>query len=193
MKFIYQQPQIICFNHSNVLRNRIITFFIFMGLFSLLFQIGAISEVDDAESNTFVQEFLSDTQEITGIEIFQNNSIAALPMFIPGLGIALGLHTAWSTGFGFAAMVSVAPGLSDILPLSLLYGTLFGLIELIAYSIALSRSFHIVLVLVKRVKLKSLLKPTVIEISVVLVLLLMSGILEEYLIELSKNEASLFG
>lgn len=164
-----------------------------MGLFSLLFQIGAISEVDDAESNSFVQEFLSNTQEITGIGIFQNNSIAALLMFIPGIGIALGLHTAWSTGYGFAAIVSLAPGLSEIQPLLLLYGSPFGIIELVAYSIALSRSFHIAFALIKRVKLKSLLKPTVIEVGVVLTLLLVGGYLEQYMIELSEQGASLFG
>ena len=61
-----------------------------MGLFSLSFQIGATSEVSDAESHAFVQEFLSNTEEIDGLGIFQNNSFVALPMFIPGIGMIFG-------------------------------------------------------------------------------------------------------
>jgi len=48
-----------------------------MGVFSLSLQIGAMSEVDDAEANSFVQEFLSQTEDIDGLGIFQNNSLAA--------------------------------------------------------------------------------------------------------------------
>ena len=164
-----------------------------MGLFSLSFQIGAISDVDDAESNSFVQEFLSNTQEITGFEIFQNNFVASLPMFVPGVGMILGAHTAWSTGYGFAAIVSLAPGLSEVQPLSILYLSPFGVMELVAYSIAMSRSFHITYALVKKAKLKSLIKPTVIEIGVVFALLILGGYVEEYMIEISQQGDSLFG
>jgi len=164
-----------------------------MGLFSLSFQIGATSEVSDAESNAFVQEFLSNTEEIDGLGFFQNNSFAALPMFIPGIGMIFGAYTAWSTGFGFAAIISMAPGLAEVQPLSIFYLSPFGIMEIVAYSIAMSRSFHIAYVLVKRVKLKSLIKPTLIEIGIVLALLLAGGFLEEYMINLSQEATSLFG
>ena len=163
---------------------RIITFFIFMGLFSLSLQIGATSEVSDEDANTFVQEFLSSTQDINGFEIFQNNSIASLPMFIPGIGIIFGAYVAWSTGFGFAAIIAMAPGLAEISPLSILYFTPFGIMEIVAYSISMSRSFHISYMLIKRVRLRSLIKPTFIEIGVVIALLLAGGFLEEYMIKL---------
>jgi len=164
-----------------------------MGVFSLSLQIGAMSEVDDAEANSFVQEFLSNTEEIDGLGIFQNNSIAALPMFIPGIGIIYGAYIAWSTGFGFAAIISMAPGLAEIHPLSILYLSPFGIMELAAYSIAMSRSFHIAYSLIKRVNLKSLIKPTVIEIGIVVAILFAGGILEEYMIALAQQGASLFG
>jgi len=164
-----------------------------MGIFSISFQIGAMSEVDDAESNSFVQEFLSNTEEIDGLGIFQNNSFVALPMFIPGIGIIHGAYSAWSTGFGFAAIISMAPGLAEIQPLSILYLSPFGVMELVAYSISMSRSFHIAYVFFKRVNLKSLIKPTVIEIGVVIALLLAAGFLEEYMIALAQEGASLFG
>jgi len=164
-----------------------------MGVFSLSFQIGAMSEVDDAESNSFVQEFLSNTEEIDGLGIFQNNSFVALPMFVPGIGVILGVYSAWSTGFGFAAIISMAPGLAEIQPLSIFYLSPFGIMEIVAYSISMSRSFHIAYVLFKRVNLKLLIKPTIIEVGVVMALLLAAGFLEEHMIKLSQEGASLFG
>jgi hypothetical protein len=168
------------------MRLRIVTFFVFIGLFSAAFQIGAISEVSDEDANVFVQEFLSQTEAIDGIGIFLNNSLAALPMFVPGFGMIWGLYTAWSTGFGFAAMITMAPDLSEIMPLSILYMSPFGLIELVAYSIGLSRSFHITKQLIKRANLKNIIKPTLIEIGIVIGLLLGAGFLEEYMIKMAQ-------
>ena len=164
-----------------------------MGVFSLSLQIGTMLEVDDAEANSFVQEFLSHTEDIDGLGIFQNNSLVALPMFIPGFGIIYGAYAAWSTGYGFAAILSMAPGLAEIHPLSLLYLSPFGLMELVAYSIAMSRGFHIAYTLFKRVNLKSLIKPTVIEIGIVVAILLAAGVLEEYMIALAQQGSPLFG
>ena len=165
---------------------RIITFFIFMAIFSISFQIGAISEVSPEDANDFVQDFLSQTQEIDGFEIFLNNLSASLPMFVPGVGTALGVYSGWSTGFGFAAIATMAPGLADIEPLTILYYSPYGLMELVAYSIAMSRSFHVVYSLVKKVNPKSLIKPSLIEIGIVVGLLAIAGFLEEYLIKLAQ-------
>ncbi len=144
-------------------------------------------DVSDEEANAFVQEFLSQTNAIDGIGIFLNNSVASLPMFVPGFGIIWGAYTAWSTGFGFAAILVMAPGLSEIQPLSILYLSAFGLMELIAYSIAMSRSYHLLHILIKRTNLKSTIKstikPTVMEIGVVVGLLLVAGFLEEFMIK----------
>ena len=155
-----------------------------MGIFSLSFQIGATSEVNPQEANEFVQDFLSATQDIDGLGIFLNNISASLPMFVPGLGIGLGAYSGWSTGFGFAAIITMAPGLAEIQPLSILYYSPYGAIELVAYSIAMSRSFHVVYALVKKVNPKSLIKISLIEIGIVVALLGIAGYLEEYLIAL---------
>jgi len=165
-----------------VLKVRIIIFFILLGLFSFSFQIGAMYEVSDEEANAFVQEFLSNTEDIDGIGIFLNNITAALPMFVPGFGVAWGAYTGWSTGFGFAAILTMAPGLADIVPLSILYFSPFGLMELIAYSIAMSQSVYIVILLIKRTNLKSIIIPAGIEVGIVITLLLVAGFLEEYMI-----------
>jgi len=141
-------------------------------------------EISDEEANAFVQEFLSNTENIDGVGIFLNNSAAAFPMFIPGFGVILGVYIAWFTRFGFAAILTMAPGLSEIHPLSILYLSAFGLMELVAYSIAMSRSFHLVNALVRRNNLKLILKPSIIEIAIVTGLLLVAGFLEEYMIKI---------
>jgi hypothetical protein len=107
-------------------------------------------------------------------------------MFIPGFGVAWGMYTAWSTGFAFTAIISGMPGLESIPPLAILYASPFGAMELVAYSIGLSRSCHLTYFLIKRSKLKSLVKPTLIEIGIVIGLLLAAGFLEEYMIKASQ-------
>lgn len=160
---------------------RIITFLIFMGLFSLAFQIGGITPVSDDDANAFVQEFLSSTNDITGIGIFANNLQAALPMFVPGFGMVWGSYTAWSTGIGFASMAVMAPALADIAPLSVLYASPFGFMELVAYSIAMSRSCHITTALIKKNNPKSMIRPASIEVGIVIALLIAAGYIEEYM------------
>jgi len=170
-----------------VLKFRIITFFIFMAIYSLSFQIGTTTEVSPQEANDFVQEFLSSTQDSDGFGFFLNNVSASLPMFVPGLGTILGIYSGWSTGFGFAALITMAPGLANIEPLTILYYSPFGLMELAAYSIAMSRSFHVVYSLVKKVNPISLIKPSLIEIGIVIGLLVIAGFLEEYMIKLAQE------
>ena len=169
-----------------MLKFRIITFFIFMGIYTLAFQIGAMSEVSPSEANDFVQEFLSATQDSDGLAFFVNNVSASLPMFVPGIGTIIGIYSGWSTGFGFAAIATMAPGLANIEPLTLLFYSPYGLIELAAYSIAMSRSFHVVYSLVKKVNPISLIKPSLIEIGIVVGLLVFAGLLEDYMIKMAE-------
>lgn len=169
-----------------MIKVRIITFFIFLGLFTLSFQIGAITPISDDDANSFVQKFLSDTQDTTGLAIFTNNAQAALPMFVPGFGIAWGIYTGWSTGAGFASMVIMAPALAEIVPLSILYMSPFGFMEIVAYSIAMSRSYHVIFSLVKKKNPKLLIKSSSIEIGIVIALLLIAGFLEEYMISMAQ-------
>ena len=170
-----------------MLKFRIILFFICMAVFSISYQVGATTQVSMEEANDFVQEFLSNTQEIDGFGIFLNNISAALPMFVPGAGVALGIYSGWSTGFGFAALSVMAPALAEIEPLTVLYYSPYGLMELVAYSIAMSRSFLVVYYLVKKVNPKSLIKPSLIEIAAVVGLLLTAGFVEEFVIQLSQG------
>lgn len=165
---------------------RIITFFVLLGLFSVAFQIGSVSDVSDEEAADLLSDFQGLVSGVEGTGIFINNVSAALPMFIPGFGVMWGMYTAWSTGFAFTAIISGMEGLENIPPLAILYASPFGAMELVAYSIGLSRSCLLAYSLIKRVNLKSLIKPTLIEIGIVIGLLFSAGFLEEYMIKSSQ-------
>jgi len=155
-----------------------------MGLFSATYQIGSMFPVSEEEANTFMSEFKKLVVDIGAIGIFLHNSSVSLPMFIPGFGVAWGLFSAWSTGFAFSAIVSITPELAKIPPLAILFLSPFGIMELTAYSIATSRSFMLIRAISKKSSLIPFLKPTAIEIGIVIGLLLAGGYLEDYMIKL---------
>ena len=159
-----------------------------MGLFSAAYQLGSTSQVTDEEANAFMNEFEELVEGIDAIGIFLHNTSIALPMFIPGFGVAWGLFSAWSTGFAFAAIVSITPQLAEIPPLAILYFSPFGLMELVAYSLATSRSFILIRAIIKKNNLSLFLKSTGIEIGIVIGLLLSGGYLEDYMIKLASEE-----
>lgn len=159
-----------------------------MGLFTAAFQLGSMSEVSEEEANIFMKEFEKLVEDIDAIGIFLHNTSISLPMFLPGFGVAWGLFSAWSTGFAFAAIVTITPELEQIPPLAILYLSPFGLMELCAYSLATSRSFILIRAITKKTNLKPLLKPTIIEIGILVGLLLAGGFLEDYMIKLAQED-----
>ncbi len=167
---------------------RIITFFIFLGIFVAAFQIGSMSSVSEEEANAFMAEFEELVLDIDAFGIFTHNTVIALPMFIPGFGIAWGIFSAWSTGFAFAAIATTVPEIGEIPPLSILFLSPFGLMEIAAYSIGISRSFILIRAVSKKISLRPFIKPTVMEIGIVMGLLLAGGYLEFYMIELAQEE-----
>ncbi|QLH02085.1 hypothetical protein C5F47_00015 [Nitrosopumilus cobalaminigenes] len=174
--------------YRNVNKIRIITFFVFLGLFAAAYQIGSMSNVTEEEANAFMAEFEELVLDIDAFGIFTHNLTLALPMFIPGFGVAWGLFSAWSTGFAFASIALTAPQIAEIHPLSILFLSPFGLMELVAYSLGISRSFILIRAVVKKIDLMPLLKPTLIEIGIVTGLLLAGGYLEFYMIELAQEQ-----
>ena len=159
-----------------------------MGLFAATYQIGSMSEVSEEDANTFMAEFEKLVADIDATGIFLHNSSISLPMFIPGFGIAWGLFSAWSTGFAFSAIVSITPELAKVPPLAILFLSPFGIMELTAYSIATSRSFMLIREISKKTNLVPFLKPTIMEIGIVIGLLLAGGYLEDYMIKLVQEE-----
>jgi hypothetical protein len=170
---------------------RIIAFFVFMGLFAATYQIGSMFQVSEEEANTFMSEFekLTNNGMIDAIGIFLHNSSVSLPMFIPGFGVVWGLFSAWSTGFAFSAIVSVSPELAKIPPLAILFLSPFGIMELTAYSIATSRSFMLIRAISKKTNLIPFIKPTAMEIGIVIGLLLAGGYLEDFMIKLAHEKS----
>ena len=168
---------------------RIITFFMFLVIFTIIFQLGSMSTVSEEEASIFMEEFEKLVLDIDAFGIFVHNTTIALPMFIPGFGIVWGLFSAWSTGYAFAAIVTSLPEIADISPLSILFLSPFGLMEIFAYSLGISRSFILIKAVITKSNLSQFIKPTSIEIGIVTILLLIGGYVEFYMIELVQNES----
>jgi hypothetical protein len=164
-------------------QKRTITFFIFVGLFTASYFIGSQSQISHEDALTFQEEFNNLIEDIDGIGIFLHNSVVALPMFIPGFGVAWGFFSAWQTGQAFAALALLNPIISDINPLALLYASPFGIMELVGYSIAMSRSLLLSHKIIKKIPIKNDYKIIGIEVGIVVGLLLAGGFLEAYLID----------
>ena len=168
---------------------RIITFFVFLGIFTGIFQLGSMSTVSEEEAALFMEEFEKLVLDIDAFGIFVHNTTIALPMFIPGFGIFWGLFSSWSTGYAFAAIVTSMPEIGNISPLSILFLSPFGLMEIFSYSLAISRSFILIKAIITKTSLFQFIKPTIIEIGIVIALLLAGGYVEFYMIELVQNES----
>jgi len=170
-------------------KNRIILFFIFLAVFTIIFQLGSMSTVSQEEADLFMVEFEKLVLDIDAFGIFVHNTTIALPMFIPGFGIFWGLFSSWSTGYAFAAIATSVPEVANISPLTILFLTPFGLMEISAYSLGISRSFILIKAIITKTNLLQFIKPTIIEIGIVIALLLAGGYIEFYMIELVENES----
>ena len=152
-------------------KNRIILFFIFLAVFTIIFQLGSMSTVSQEEADLFMVEFEKLVLDIDAFGIFVHNTTIALPMFIPGFGIFWGLFSSWSTGYAFAAIATSIPEVANISPLTILFLSPFGLMEISAYSLGISRSFILIKAIITKTNLLQFIKPTIIEIGIVIALL----------------------
>ena len=155
-----------------------------MGLFTTSYYIGSQTEVSQEDAEAFMEEFDELIEDIDGIGIFLHNSLIALSMFIPGVGVGWGLFSAFQTGLAFSAIALLSPEIAEIHPLALLYASPFGIMELVAYSLGISRSYLLIYKMIKKISIKPDYKIIVIEVGIVLGLLLAGGFLEAYLIGL---------
>ena len=169
--------------------NRIVLFFVFLGIFSAAFAIGAEVQVSEEESAIILDQFESMIEEIDAIGIFSHNTSLALPMFIPGFGIAWGAFAAFSTGIAFSVLKDASPMLANVPSLSILFMSPFGLMEVAAYSIAMSRSYMIVHKMIKRAPIRPDFRVIGIEIGILVGLLLIGGFVEYYFIESITTDA----
>jgi uncharacterized membrane protein SpoIIM required for sporulation len=162
-------------------------FFIFgMIAFIIAYSVGAaIVHIDASQAEFIKTHFQEQIKGINQYGIFANNLRVALGMFIPGLGIALGGFSAFSTGLVFNAIAQTSPALSNISPL-IVFLTPFGILEIIAYGIAISRSAILSYQLIKdtnkRNSWRKYVIPTVVEIAIVIIILFIGAIIEGQLI-----------
>jgi hypothetical protein len=161
----------------------------FLAVFTIIFQLGSMSTVSQEEADLFMVEFEKLVLDIDAFGIFVHNTTIALPMFIPGFGIFWGLFSSWSTGYAFAAIATSIPEVANISPLTILFLSPFGLMEISAYSLGISRSFILIKAIITKTNLLQFIKPTIIEIGIVIALLLAGGYVEFYMIELVENES----
>ena len=163
--------------------NRIVLFFVFLGIFSASFAVGAEVQVSEEESAIILEQFETLILEIDAVGIFVHNTTLALPMFIPGFGIAWGAFAAFSTGMAFSVLQGANPMLENIPSLTVLFMSPFGLMEIAAYSIAMSRSYMIVHKMIKRMPIRPDYRVIGLEIGILIGLLLTGGFVEYYFIE----------
>ena len=170
--------------------NRIVLFFVFLGIFSASFAVGAEIQVSEEESKIVLEELESLIAEIDAVGIFTHNTSLALPMFIPGFGIAWGAFAAFSTGMAFSVIQDANPMLENIPSLTILFMSPFGLMEIAAYSIAMSRSYMIIHKMIKRMSIRQDFRVIGLEIAIVVGLLLTGGFVEYYFIESLSTDVS---
>ena len=133
--------------------------------------------MSNSEVNDLKNRFMDQIEDIDQTGIFINNAKIGLGMFVPLLGVGLGIFSGFSTGMVFNAIAATSANLNDISPLLILV-TPFGLMEIVAYGLAISRSGMLFYSLLKRKHWREYLLSTLVEIGVVVILLLSGAIIE---------------
>jgi hypothetical protein len=159
--------------------------FLYLGIgvavFLAAYYIGAaILVISGQDAQTIRDDFTKQTANIDQTGIFLNNVGVGLAMFVPGVGVGVGVYSATVTGMVFNAFAQASPELAATSPLSI-FGTGFGILELLAYGLGISRSGMIVAMLVKKEvkrEWKRLLLYTGIEVAIVVVALVAGAAVE---------------
>ncbi|MEM0029448.1 MAG: stage II sporulation protein M [Candidatus Nitrosocaldus sp.] len=163
------------------LKKRLILLAIASLAFIAFFNLGANSEINEQDAKSITEQFREMVKDIDAYGIFLNNFRIALAMFIPALGIAIGLFSAYSTGLVFKALVVTTPELAGIPPL-LVLATPFGIMEVVSYGIAMSQSGILLHNIIQKRGFKLVIIPTLILIGIVCALLLAGAFIEYYMI-----------
>jgi Stage II sporulation protein M len=148
--------------------------------FIISYSIGAATDMSKNETEYLRQQFDERIKDIDQHGIFFNNLMISLFMFIPAVGIGVGIFSGFSTGLVFSAIAEGSTLLNNISPLVILI-TPFGILEVFAYGLAISRSGMLIYHIYQLIKKKSLTEyivPTIIEIGIVIVVLLIGAIIE---------------
>lgn len=148
-----------------------------MVVFVIAYSIGAATDINRSEAENLRRQFNEQVGNIDRNGIFVNNLRISLGMFIPALGIGLGIFSGFSTGLIFNVIAESSPLLSNISPLVILI-TPFGVMEVFAYGLAMSRSGMLIYQIIKKKQWREYIIPTIIEMVIVIAILLIGASIE---------------
>jgi uncharacterized membrane protein SpoIIM required for sporulation len=150
-----------------------------IAVFILSFYIASNLQVDTEEARTIVEQIRTKNLGIGQIEIFLNNLLIGLSMFIPALGVGLGVYSGIETGMVISALGSLSLLPENFSAIGVIL-TPFGILEMIAYGIAISRSGLLTYKLIKRKRSwkKEYIYPTLVEMGIFTAILLIGSIIE---------------
>ena len=163
-------------------KRRLLYFAFGIAAFLIAYSGGAAVPMSDEEAREVREQFAEQIEGIDETGIFINNVRIALGMFIPGLGVGLGLFSGFATGSVFAALANSSPALEGVPPL-LIFLTPFGAMELFTYGLAMSRSGILVYYFVKKRSWRDYAVPTLIELGIAAAVLLAAAVIEWQIIE----------
>jgi len=174
-------------NKGMTLKRRFGHIGIWATVFLVVFLIGSYTSLSDEESKELLTALAQATANIgDGDPIFiaKHNISVSIFQFIPGFGFVLGAMSALMTGTVISA---ISMEINIIQPWMgiLLFLTPVGILELSAYALAMSRSWLWTVMLIKhrtKANIKSMIKPTIIEICILLTLLVIGGYVESWMI-----------
>jgi hypothetical protein len=154
-----------------------------VAIFVVSFYVGAVSVLSSEDAEAIREDMTSKVENIDDSGIFAKNIVAALGMFVPAVGVALGAYSGVSTGLVVSAFAEITPELAESSPLALL-GTPFAVLEVMAYGLAISRSGLVVAQLLKaRDEWKHFTVFTTVEIAIVVLALLAGSMIEGQLLQ----------
>jgi hypothetical protein len=145
--------------------------------FLLAYSGGSAVDMNKEEAKDVKGEFIKKIDGIDQNGIFINNLMIALGMFIPVVGIGLGIFSGFSTGLVFNALAETSPYLQNVPPLAILL-TPFGIMEVFAYGLAISRSGMLAYHLVRKKPWREYAIPTIIEIGIIVAVLIAGAVIE---------------
>jgi uncharacterized membrane protein SpoIIM required for sporulation len=150
-----------------------------IAVFVLSFYFATNLQVDSEEAKTIVEQIRTKNLGIGQVEIFLNNLLIGLSMFIPALGVGLGVYSGIQTGMVISALASLSLLPENFSAIGSVILTPFGILEIIAYGIAISRSGLLTYKLIKRKKSwKEYVYPTLIEMGIFTAILLIGSVIE---------------
>ncbi|MDQ3838169.1 MAG: stage II sporulation protein M [Thermoproteota archaeon] len=176
LQHLKEQP-IIVLGLGFEIKLRLLYLTVGMAIFLVAYLIGAGTNLGESETENLREQFNKQVEGIDQNGIFMNNLRISLGMFLPFLGVGLGIFSGFSTGLIFKVIAESSPLLNNISPLLILV-TPFGVMEVFAYGLAISRSGMLSYQIIRKRRWRGYIIPTLIEVGIVVIVLLIGAVIE---------------